>query len=72
MEDYVFRLLPNKLALDRLYVQHRSLLMDLRILGWTAMAVVLRRNVAVHRSTGRLSLRRRPTGFADAEEARTA
>jgi lipopolysaccharide/colanic/teichoic acid biosynthesis glycosyltransferase len=72
VEDYVVRLLPNKLALDRLYVQNRSLLMDLRILSWTAIAVVLRRDVAVHRSTGGLSLRRRQTRFADAEEARTA
>jgi hypothetical protein len=42
-----------------LYVGRRSLLMDLRILGWTAVAVLGRRDVAVHRSTGNLGLRRR-------------
>ena len=34
--------------------------MDLSILGWTGVAVLLRRDVAVDRSTGRLGLRRRP------------
>jgi hypothetical protein len=31
--------------------------MDLWILWWTAAAVLLRREVAVHRETGRLNLR---------------
>jgi lipopolysaccharide/colanic/teichoic acid biosynthesis glycosyltransferase len=60
VEDYITRLLPQKAALDRLYAQRRSLLMDLRILAWTAVAVLLRRNVAVHRGTAELTLRRRP------------
>jgi hypothetical protein len=34
--------------------------MDVRILFWTLVAVGLRRDVAVHRGTGRTSLRRRP------------
>jgi len=59
VRDYVERLLPQKAALDVLYVGRRSLLMDLRILGWTAVAVLGRRDVAVHRSTGKLGLRRR-------------
>jgi len=58
--DYAERLLPQKTALDILYVRHRSLLMDLKILAWTAVAVVFRRDVAVHRGSGNLSLRRRP------------
>jgi lipopolysaccharide/colanic/teichoic acid biosynthesis glycosyltransferase len=58
--DYVARLLPQKVRIDRLYVTGRSILMDLRILGWTAITVLFKREVAVHRSTGRLSLRRRP------------
>jgi lipopolysaccharide/colanic/teichoic acid biosynthesis glycosyltransferase len=58
--DYVHRLLPRKVRIDRMYVTRRTVLMDLRILGWTPIAVLLRREVAVHRSTGRLSLRRRP------------
>ena len=60
VEDYVSRLLPQKIALDRLYVQRRSMAMDLRILAWTAFPVLLRRDVTVHRSTGKLTLRRRP------------
>jgi hypothetical protein len=40
--------------------------MDLRILAWTAVAVLARRDVAVHRSTGKLGLRRRPLADAAA------
>jgi lipopolysaccharide/colanic/teichoic acid biosynthesis glycosyltransferase len=61
--DYVRRMLPVKTQLDRLYVAHRSMLMDLRVLGWTAVAVLLRKNVAVNRSTASLTLRRRPSQF---------
>jgi lipopolysaccharide/colanic/teichoic acid biosynthesis glycosyltransferase len=60
VRDYVERLLPQKTALDLLYVGRRSLPMDLGILAWTAVAVLLRRDVAVDRATGRLGLRRRP------------
>jgi lipopolysaccharide/colanic/teichoic acid biosynthesis glycosyltransferase len=60
VRDYVERLLPQKTALDLLYVDRRSVLMDLSILAWTAVAVLLRRDVAVDRSTARLGLRRRP------------
>jgi lipopolysaccharide/colanic/teichoic acid biosynthesis glycosyltransferase len=57
---YVSSVLPQKLTLDRLYARHRSLGMDLQVLGWTALAILLRRPVAVHRDDGRLSARRRP------------
>jgi len=57
LNDYVRRILPQKMALDRLYVVRRSLSMDLRILAWTSAAIVLRRNAAVHRGTGRLTRR---------------
>jgi lipopolysaccharide/colanic/teichoic acid biosynthesis glycosyltransferase len=57
---YVDRLLPQKTHMDQLYAARRTLLMDFRILFWTAAAVLLRRDVAVHRRTGRLNLRRRP------------
>lgn len=60
VRDYVERLLPQKAALDLLYVGHRSLSMDLKILAWTAVAVLLRRDVAVHRADGSLGVRRRP------------
>jgi hypothetical protein len=62
--DYVHRLLPQKVRIDRLYVRRRSILMDLRILGWTAITVLFKRDVAVHRSTGCLALRRRPPQLA--------
>jgi lipopolysaccharide/colanic/teichoic acid biosynthesis glycosyltransferase len=58
--DYIERLLPEKIKLDRLYASTRSLRKDVQILGWTAVAVLLRRDVAVHRDNGRLSARRRP------------
>lgn len=58
--DYVRRLLPQKMSLDELYVTRRSLSMNLRILWWTVVAIVLRHEVAVDRSSGRLNLRRRP------------
>jgi lipopolysaccharide/colanic/teichoic acid biosynthesis glycosyltransferase len=56
---YVNRILPQKVGLDRLYVSRRSLSFNLRILFWTAVAVVLRRQVAVHRDSGRMNLRKR-------------
>jgi lipopolysaccharide/colanic/teichoic acid biosynthesis glycosyltransferase len=59
LEDYVERLLPQKIELDRLYVSTRSFWRDVSILAWTAVAVVLRRHVAVHRDSGHLSVRRR-------------
>jgi lipopolysaccharide/colanic/teichoic acid biosynthesis glycosyltransferase len=65
---YVGRLLPEKTRLDRLYVSRRSLALDLRILVWTA-AVVFGREVAVHRGTGRLNLRRRPSAAPETSAA---
>ena len=58
--DYRERLLPSKLEVDRLYVERRSIVMDLRIIAWTGVAVALGRDVSVHRETGRLGVRRRP------------
>jgi lipopolysaccharide/colanic/teichoic acid biosynthesis glycosyltransferase/dTDP-glucose pyrophosphorylase len=60
MGDYLRRILPQKLAMDRLYVDTRSLRMDLRILDWTAVVTFLGRDVAVNRKTGALNVRRRP------------
>jgi lipopolysaccharide/colanic/teichoic acid biosynthesis glycosyltransferase len=57
---YVERLLPQKTQMDQLYASRRSLGMDARILLWTMAAVLLRRDVAVHRTSGKLNLRRRP------------
>ena len=54
---YVDRILPQKIGMDRLYATRRSIGMDLKILWWTLRAVVGRREVAVHRKTGRLTSR---------------
>lgn len=58
--DYVERLLPQKVQLDLLYASHRSLRTNLRVMAWTALAIVTRRDVAVNRETGALTVRRRP------------
>jgi lipopolysaccharide/colanic/teichoic acid biosynthesis glycosyltransferase len=70
VRDYVERVLPQKIALDRLYIERRSLRMDLQILAWTFARIGLRTDAAVHRGTGRLTARRprgleAPTAFAD-------
>jgi lipopolysaccharide/colanic/teichoic acid biosynthesis glycosyltransferase len=52
-------ILPQKVALDRMYADRRSLSSNLRILVWTAAAVLLRRQVAVHRDSGKMNLRKR-------------
>jgi lipopolysaccharide/colanic/teichoic acid biosynthesis glycosyltransferase len=67
---YVRRLLPAKAGLDCLYVSRRSVGTDLRVLFWTAVVVLLRRDVAVDRTTARLSLRRRPSLPGTAPEVR--
>lgn len=60
--DYVERILPQKIGLDRLYTERDSIRMDASVLIWTLAAVVLRKPVAVHRGTGSLNLRRRRPG----------
>jgi lipopolysaccharide/colanic/teichoic acid biosynthesis glycosyltransferase len=60
IECYVRSVLPQKLALDGLYAERRSLLVDVRAVAWTIFAVALRRDVAVHRGTVKLNVRRRP------------
>jgi Bacterial sugar transferase len=57
---YVERLLPQKISIDQLYARRRSLLFNLQILLWTTIVVSLLADVAVHRQSGRLTVRRRP------------
>lgn len=59
VEHYVTRILPQKIALDRMYASRRSLSFNLRILFWTTAAVVMRRQVAVHRGTAKMHVRKR-------------
>lgn len=56
---YVRRILPQKVALDVLYARSRTFGGDLKILAWTILPLILRRDVAVRREDGVLSLRRR-------------
>lgn len=60
VEDYLRRILPQKLRLDTLYAGTVSLTLDLRIMYWTFVTLVARRPVAVDRTTAAMRLRRRP------------
>ena len=59
VRDYAERLLPQKIMIDGLYGRRRTFAFDVKILMWTIVAVLLRKDVAVHRQTGNLTLRRR-------------
>lgn len=70
---YVRVILTQKLALDRLYATRRTIRMDLSILAWTVFTVAGRRDVAVNRSTGKLTRRvRRPPSTVTVESSRAA
>lgn len=69
---YVRAIFPQKVAIDALYVTSWSIRMDLSILAWTGLAVVARRNVAVNRATGGLTLRHRkpaPSSVVETSQA---
>jgi lipopolysaccharide/colanic/teichoic acid biosynthesis glycosyltransferase len=66
LEHYQQRVLPQKMRLDSLYAERASIGLNLRVLAWTIMAVVLRREVAVNRVNGVLTLRRRQREDASA------
>jgi lipopolysaccharide/colanic/teichoic acid biosynthesis glycosyltransferase len=56
---YVARILPQKVALDRMYAAKHSPWLNLRILFWSCVTVVLRRPVAVNRHSAAMKIRRR-------------
>jgi lipopolysaccharide/colanic/teichoic acid biosynthesis glycosyltransferase len=58
--DYVKRILPQKIGLDTMYASSYRIRMDLAVFGWTVIAMLLRKPVAVHRATGRMGVRKRP------------
>lgn len=60
LRHYRASILPQKVAMDVLYAERRSLRMDFGIVGWTLAAVVFKRPVAVHRGSARMNVRRRP------------
>jgi lipopolysaccharide/colanic/teichoic acid biosynthesis glycosyltransferase len=60
VSKYVGRILPQKVVLDTIYANSYGLKRDLAVICWTLVAVGLRKQVAVHRVTGELTLRKRP------------
>jgi lipopolysaccharide/colanic/teichoic acid biosynthesis glycosyltransferase len=60
LDHYLHRIMPQKVELDLMYVRHRTLFMDLKIIAWSAVAVLFRREVAVARDSATLRRRRRP------------
>jgi lipopolysaccharide/colanic/teichoic acid biosynthesis glycosyltransferase len=60
VQDYVQRILPQKIALDRMYAASPTLARDGRILWSTLLVTVAHRSVAVDRATGTMTRRRRP------------
>jgi lipopolysaccharide/colanic/teichoic acid biosynthesis glycosyltransferase len=60
VEDYISRILPQKLMMDKLYARAPSVRLDVRILFWTFVTVVLRHPVSVNRVTAATRIRRRP------------
>jgi lipopolysaccharide/colanic/teichoic acid biosynthesis glycosyltransferase len=59
VDDYVGRILPQKLGMDKLYARRSSLRLDCAVLFWTVVTVIMRRPVAVHRETAHMNIRRR-------------
>jgi lipopolysaccharide/colanic/teichoic acid biosynthesis glycosyltransferase len=59
LSHYIADILPQKVKLDLMYARDRTLGLDLRIMFWSLIAVLLRRQVAVNRQSGRMNLRRR-------------
>lgn len=59
VEDYITRIMPQKLTLDTLYARTVSLRLDVRIVYWTFVTVVLRHAVSVNRATAAMTIRRR-------------
>jgi lipopolysaccharide/colanic/teichoic acid biosynthesis glycosyltransferase len=62
---YLQALLPQKVALDRLYAGRISLRRDAKVVVATFVTLVLRQPVAVHRDTAALSLRRRTDALVE-------
>lgn len=70
VEDYLNRILPQKLTLDTLYAGGVSLWLDLRIMYWTCVTLLLRRPVSVNRATAAMNIRHRPVPLPDRASAR--
>jgi lipopolysaccharide/colanic/teichoic acid biosynthesis glycosyltransferase len=57
--DYVERILPQKIRLERMYVANCGFWFDMRVLWWAVATVLFRRPVAVNRMSGAMGPRRR-------------
>jgi lipopolysaccharide/colanic/teichoic acid biosynthesis glycosyltransferase len=60
IEDYVARIMPQKVIMDTLYAEISNARVDLSIARWTLVTMLLRRPVSVDRRTARMKIRRRP------------
>jgi lipopolysaccharide/colanic/teichoic acid biosynthesis glycosyltransferase len=56
---YLDQIMPQKVALDLLYLDQWRLWLDVSILFWSLISVLLAYPVAVHRSTAAMNRRRR-------------
>lgn len=61
IEDYLGRIMPQKLVLDTLYATGSTLRLDFSIAVWTLITMLLRTPVSVNRRTARMNFRRRPS-----------
>jgi lipopolysaccharide/colanic/teichoic acid biosynthesis glycosyltransferase len=59
VDDYIMRIMPQKLTLDKLYARHSSLKLDLTIVRWTMITLLLGRPVSVSRTTAVMRARHR-------------
>ncbi len=60
VDDYVTRILPQKLTMDKLYASAWTIKLDVEVVYWTFVTVVLKHPIAVNRVTGAMNIRRRP------------
>jgi lipopolysaccharide/colanic/teichoic acid biosynthesis glycosyltransferase len=56
---YVSTILPQKVSLDAMYARQRTLLIDLKIVFWSILAVVAGLPIAVYRKHGTMRVRKR-------------
>lgn len=71
LSHYLDEILPQKVALDRLYASRYSVRRDVGILAATLVAVLARQPIEVDRRTGRLAWRRRTSGAVAADPVPT-
>jgi lipopolysaccharide/colanic/teichoic acid biosynthesis glycosyltransferase len=60
VDDYVARILPQKLTMDKLYASAWTIKLDFEVVYWTFVTLVLKHPIAVNRVTGAMNIRRRP------------